>query len=158
MTETDCDILLYCPTMGNELWMFDPRLLDIVNRFAHFTHLGALRIFSRRTLIIWAGQVKIEGPWFSLQIYEWYLLILLLLLLLLLLLFVLLFYFIFIIVVVVVFVIFVIYINDNNSNNNNSNNNNLNKYLRSKCTDVTCPTMLNKCYVLVVSYVYSYFT
>ena len=33
-----------------------------------------------------------------------------------------------------------------------NNNNDLNKYLRTKCTEATCPT------ILVVSYVYSNFT
>ena len=30
MAETDCR------TVGNEYWMFDPRLADVVSQFAHF--------------------------------------------------------------------------------------------------------------------------
>ena len=47
-------------------------------------------------------------------------------------------------------VIIIIINNDNNSNNNNIDSNNgssssKNKYLGTKCTDVTCPTILPNC-------------
>ena len=44
MAETTCDPV-HCPTLGNKHWMFDPRLADVVNKFAHF-HTGLCNTLS----------------------------------------------------------------------------------------------------------------
>ena len=42
MAKTDCDVV-HCPTVENKHWMFDPRLADVVNRFAHFSPFSGTR-------------------------------------------------------------------------------------------------------------------
>ena len=54
MAEMDC-IVVHCPTVGNKHWMFDPRLIDVVN-FHIFQFSGDRdSILINIDCICWAG-------------------------------------------------------------------------------------------------------
>ena len=57
MVETDCDVV-HCPEVGNEHWMFDPRLADIINQFARLSYLASLGdyILTNIDCLCWAGK------------------------------------------------------------------------------------------------------
>ena len=53
----DCDVV-HCPSVGNKHWIFDPRLADIVNQFAHLPPFGGTcdSILTNIDCICWSGK------------------------------------------------------------------------------------------------------